>query len=316
MAFHSAETDPSDPYVRDRLKAVEPFDRTVFARTFEHRVVRVDGLRLHYVVGGNGPMILFGHGWPASWYEWRKVMSELADRFTCVALDLPGCGDSAPPPAFDDRTVAGIVRRFVTEALERESLNVVCHDISGPPLIHLAAHHPELVERLFVTESSIDGPEMGKVLAEHIGEIWHFPVNAARLSATFATGRERQFIPQFFTDWVYNTAAIGPDDIAEYLRVNERPGAIECGAAYYHKQPSYTEDGEVLPPGSLTMPLKYLGASHGFGGHLGGDEKAAFATIERFATNAEYEVLDRCSHWISEDRPVTLAERIAEFFGR
>lgn len=62
------------------------------------------------------------------------------------------------------------------------------------------------------------------------------------------------------------------------------------------------------------MPFKYVGAALGFGGHLGGDKRAAFNTIAKFATNAEYEVLEKCSHWVSEDRPFTIAKKIGDFF--
>ena len=113
---------------------------------------------------------------------------------------------------------------------------------------------------------------------------------------------------------MYNTAAITPDDVAEYLRVNERPGAIECGAAYYSAPPIEAEGGGPIPPDSLTMPLHYVAAEFSFGGHLGGDDKAAFSTIRRYAADATYDVLDRCSHWVSEDRPATLARKIGEFF--
>ena len=314
MPLQRPSTDPDDLYYRDRLLAVSPFDPVEFAKTFEHRRVWIDKVNLHYVIGGNGPVIIFGHGWPASWYEWRKVMPQLSDRFTCVAFDLPGLGDSTPPTAFDTGTISQLIKKFVTEYLEQERVFVVGHDVSGPPLAHLAAYNPNLVEKLFFTETSIDGPEMGEILLQHINEIWHFPMNAARLSPSFATGREEQFIPQFFTDWVYNVGAIQPQDIAEYVRVNKKPGVIECGASYYNRPPAYTKDGKVLPDKSLTMPLKYIGAEFGFGGHLGGDEKRAYRTIERFATDSSYEVVDLCSHWVSEDRPVYLAQKIAEFF--
>ena len=313
MAFTAPAVDPDDLYVQDRRLAVRRFDREAFAASFEHRRVHVAGINLHYVVGGQGPLVLFGHGWPASWYEWRKVMPQLADRFTCVAIDLPGCGDSSAPTAFDTHTIAGILYRFVREHLEQDELFVVAHDVSGPPLIQLAADHPELVTRLFLTETSIAGPEMAAILGEHLNEIWHFPMNAARLSASFATGREDQFIPQFFTDWVYNVAAIGPDDLAEYVRIAKRPGAIETGAAYYSAPAVPAADGGTLPAGSLTMPVHFVGAELGFGGWLGGDTRAAFSTIARYATQASYEVVDRCSHWVAEDRPVFLANRIAEF---
>ena len=314
MPLQLPSTDPNDLYYRDRVLAVSPFNPIEFAKTFEHRRVWIDNVNLHYVIGGSGPVIIFGHGWPASWYEWRKVMPQLSDRFTCVAFDLPGLGDSTPPTAFDTGTISKLIKKFIVEHLEQKRVFVVGHDVSGPPLAHLAAYNPDLVTKILFTETSIDGPEMGEILLKHINEIWHFPMNAARLSPSFATGREEQFIPQFFTDWVYNVGAIQAEDIAEYVRTNKKPGVIECGASYYNRPPAYTDDGKVLPEKSLTMPLKYIGAEFGFGGHLGGDEKRAYRTIERFATNSSYEVVDRCSHWVSEDRPVYIAHKIGEFF--
>lgn len=314
MAFERTSTDPNDIYFRDRILAVTPFNPVEFAKVFEHRRARVANVNLHYVIGGSGPVIIFGHGWPASWYEWRKVLPQLANQFTCVAFDMPGLGDSSPPLAFDNKTISDIIKSFVTEHLEQTEVFVVGHDVSGPALIQLAADNPRLIKKLFLTETSIDGPEMGEILLQHINEIWHFPMNAARLSPSFASGREEQFIPQFFTQWVYNVSAIQPEDLTEYVRTAKIPGVIECGASYYNKPPTYTEDGNVLPEKSLTMPIKFIGAELGFGGHLGGDKKQAFQTIARFATDIRYEVVDRCSHWVSEDRPVYLAEKIAEFF--
>ena len=314
MPLQPPSIDPNDLYYQDRLLCAQPFNAVEFAKTFEHRICYVEGVKLHYVIGGKGPVIVFGHGWPASWYEWRKVLPQLADSFTCVAFDMPGLGDSSPPPAFDTETVGNIIKSFITQELDQKSIYLVCHDVSGPPLIHMAAYNPSLVKKLFITETSIDGPEMAEILTAHLNEIWHFPMNAARLSASFATGREEQWVPQFFTEWVYNVGAISQEDLNEYIRTNKRPGVIECGASYYHRQPAYTDDGSVLPSDSLTMPLKYIGAEYAFGGYLGGDEKRAYKTIERFATNADYEFVDRCSHWVSEDRPVYVAQKIKEFF--
>lgn len=129
------------------------------------------------------------------------------------------------------------------------------------------------------------------------------------------SGREAQFIPQFFTEWVYNVGAVGPQDVAEYVRTARRPGALECGASYYNARPTPAPGGGELPDGSLSMPLLFIGAELGFGGHLGGDQQLAFRSIAKYATDARYEVVDRCGHWVSEDRPVYLAERIAAFFG-
>lgn len=245
MSLELPSTDPKDIYYRDRLLAVSSFNPVEFAKTFEHRRVLIDNVNLHYVIGGNGPVIVFGHGWPASWYEWRKVLPLLSNCFTCVAFDLPGLGDSSPPLAFDTGTISDIIKKFIVEHLEQQKVFIVGHDVSGSPLAHLAAYNQHLVEKLFFTETSIDGPEMGQILLQHLNEIWHFPVNAARLSPSLASGREEQFIPQFFTDWLYNVGAIQAEDIAEYVRIAKKPGVIECGASYYNNPPAYTERGMV-----------------------------------------------------------------------
>jgi pimeloyl-ACP methyl ester carboxylesterase len=65
---------------------------------FEHHYANLKGLRLHYVTVGHGtPMVL--HGWPQTWYKWRRLMPLLADRFAMVAPDLRGLGDSSRPPS-------------------------------------------------------------------------------------------------------------------------------------------------------------------------------------------------------------------------
>ena len=306
-------TDPNDPYYQDRVAVATPFDRVAFARQFEHRRALVDGKKMHYVIGGTGPVIVFGHGWPASWWEWRKVLPLLADQFTCIAYDLPGLGDSDAPDAFDNRTVADMIHKLITEELGIEECFLVGHDVSGAPTVTLAAYHPELVKGVFLTESAISGPEMGDILAKWSSEVWHFVTNQSRLVNTLAIGREEQFIGSLFSDWVYNVDAV--QELDEYIRAAKIPGRIETGAAYYRKAPNVAEDGGgPLPEGSLTMPLHFVGAELGFGGRIGGENQSAYKTIERYATNSSYEVLEKCSHWLAEDRPYTIATKMREFF--
>ena len=66
---------------------------------FSHRQVQAAGLRFHLVEGGSGPVVVLLAGFPQSWYAWRRVLPLLAERFTVVAIDLPGQGDSEKPQA-------------------------------------------------------------------------------------------------------------------------------------------------------------------------------------------------------------------------
>ena len=65
--------------------------------TFSHRLASVNGIQLHYVIGGHGDPVVLLHGWPETWYEFRLIMPALAKNYTVIAPDLRGLGDSSKP---------------------------------------------------------------------------------------------------------------------------------------------------------------------------------------------------------------------------
>ena len=65
---------------------------------FERRMVKTSGATINTVRGGSGPPLLLLHGYPQTHAEWHKIASRLAQKFTVVAADLRGYGDSSKPP--------------------------------------------------------------------------------------------------------------------------------------------------------------------------------------------------------------------------
>lgn len=107
--------------------------------TFTHHIANVNGIRLHYVIAGKGAPVVLLHGFPQTWYEWRKVMPVLAQRYTVIAPDLRGLGDSSKPEkGYDATTVAEDIYQLVIrlgfqriylvghEACRRRSLCLRC----------------------------------------------------------------------------------------------------------------------------------------------------------------------------------------------
>ncbi|MFL6381073.1 MAG: alpha/beta fold hydrolase, partial [Nitrososphaeraceae archaeon] len=84
--------------------------------TFSHHTTSVNGIQMHYVIGGHGDPVVLLHGWPETWYAWHKVMPALAKNYTVVAPDLRGLGDSSKPPiGYDGKTVAEDIHQLVTQ---------------------------------------------------------------------------------------------------------------------------------------------------------------------------------------------------------
>jgi pimeloyl-ACP methyl ester carboxylesterase len=84
--------------------------------TFSYHMASVNGIQMHYVIGGHGDPIVLLHGWPQTWYEWRHVMPVLAKNYTVIAPDLRGLGDSSKPlTGYVGKTTAEDIHQLVSQ---------------------------------------------------------------------------------------------------------------------------------------------------------------------------------------------------------
>lgn len=100
---------------------------------FTHQTAQVNGVRLHYVIGGQGFPVVLLHGWPQTWYEWRKIMPALAEKYTVIAPDSRGIGDSERTESgYDASTLAEDVFSLV-RSLGFQQMFLVGHDTGSLP---------------------------------------------------------------------------------------------------------------------------------------------------------------------------------------
>jgi pimeloyl-ACP methyl ester carboxylesterase len=212
------------------------FDAASFWRYFRHGTAVLNGVRLHYVEGGNGAPILLIPGWPQSWYAWRLVMPLLAAAGRrVIAVDPRGIGDSDRPSSkYDMTTVAAELHGFA-EALGLVAalgLDVVGHDIGTWIGYSYASDWPGDVKRLALFDASLPGitpPPAGIPSAEVNVKTWHFAFNRLDdLPEILIQGREREFLTWLFRAKTVKPWAIGPADLDEYVRVFSAPGATRA----------------------------------------------------------------------------------------
>jgi hypothetical protein len=125
--------------------------------TFSHHIASVNGIQLHYVIGGQGDPIVLLHGWPQTWYEWRHVMPTLAKNYTVIVPDLRGLGDSSKPvTGYDGKMVAEDIHQLISQ-LGFKQIFLVGHDVGSQPAYSYAAAHPTEVRRLVIMEYIFPG---------------------------------------------------------------------------------------------------------------------------------------------------------------
>lgn len=130
----------------------------------EHRTVSVNGINLHIAEKGQGPVVLFIHGFPELWYSWRHQILALASLgYRAVAPDLRGYGDSDAPPSSSSYTTLHIVGDLVAllELLGAQQVFVVGHDWGAIIGWALCLYRPDLV-KAYVALSIVFNPRTAR----------------------------------------------------------------------------------------------------------------------------------------------------------
>src|SRR5579862_5143678 len=129
---------------------------TLMAATkWHHRYAEVNGVKLHYVEQGKGPLIIFLHGFPEFWYEWKDLLPAFAKNYHAVAPDMRGYNLSAMPAAVEDYKVPLIVEdvRALAVKLKAKKFVLVGHDWGGVIAWAFAAVHPEMLDKLVIVNA-------------------------------------------------------------------------------------------------------------------------------------------------------------------
>jgi len=278
--------------------------------TFTHHTAAVNNVRLHYVRAGKGDPVVLLHGWPQTWFEWRRIIPALADRYTVIAPDMRGLGDSSKPATgYDKRTVADDIYKLV-RLLGFERIFLVGHDWGGPVAYAYAAAHPSDVRRLVILDVAVPGAGLERIpQASRAGGLWHISFHGVRdLPEALISGRERTYLSWFYRIGAYNPRAITDEEIDEYVRCYSSPGGLRAGFEYYRAIWDDVDHNKENAKTKLKMPVLALGGERGFGA-------GAQRSMQSLAENVRGGVIERCGHWIAEERPDYLIPELLKFFG-
>ena len=128
---------------------------------FKEGVVYANGIELHYVEHGSGPLVLFCHGWPESWYSWRHQLQAVGDAgYRAVALHMRGYGKTTQPEDVEAYTISSLVGDVVgsVAGLGESEAIVVGHDWGGPVAWYSALMRPDVFRAVAVLSVPFNPP--------------------------------------------------------------------------------------------------------------------------------------------------------------
>ena len=269
------------------------------------RMAEVDGVKLHYLTAGHGPAVILLHGYTQTSRMWRPIMPLLAEKFTVIAPDLPGIGDSGIPSDRLDMKNAAIRIHGLAKSLGVEKARVVGHDIGLMVAYAYAAQFPKETEKLVVMDAFLPGVPGWEDVYNNPA-IWHFRFNGPTPEA-LVKGRERTYFEHFWNNFAADKTRSLPEvDRAAYTAAYARPGRMRAGWAYFVSFQQAAKDFAELSKTKLTMPVLAIGGEKANGALLGQQMKIV-------ATDATMVVLKDTGHWVLEEQPKQTTDALLKF---
>ena len=258
------------------------------------RDAKIDNVQLHFLTAGHGPVVILLHGFAETSRMWQPIIPLLAEKFTVIAPDLPGIGDSSIPEKIDMLSAARQIHELV-RSLKIEKARVVGHDIGLMVAYAYAAQFPNETEKLAVMDAFLPGVP-GWQAIYNAPNIWHFRFNGEYPEA-LVKGRERIYFEYFWNVFAANkTRSIPEADRKAYTKAYSKAGRMRAAWAYFASWPQLSKDFSQLSQTRLTMPVLSIGGEKSLGNELA-------AQMKLVADNVTVVVLPNTGHWILEERP-------------
>jgi pimeloyl-ACP methyl ester carboxylesterase len=272
---------------------------------WSHHEAVVNGVRLHWVEQGRGPLVLLLHGFPEFWYSWRRQIPALAERFRVVAPDLRGYNLSEKPRSgYDVETLTNDVRELVRH-LGEECADIVGHDWGGLLAWVFAMRFPQATRRLAV----LNAPHPAR-FREELRKPRQF------LRSTYALffqlpglpelmlGADRcRLLARMMRRSAVVKEAFSDEDLERYREAMSRPGALTAGLNYYRAARRLRPlDGETVRAPALLI----------WGVHDVALGRALTEGLERWVPDLTVRLLE-CGHWTQQEAPEEVNRLLLDF---
>jgi pimeloyl-ACP methyl ester carboxylesterase len=276
-----------------------------FGPGFTTKQIAVDGATVSVTVGGHGPVVVLLHGYAEDSRMWKPLAVKLAPRFTVVAPDLPGIGNSSIPANGIDMVSSAKRIRDTVHALGFNKVTVVGHDIGLMVAYAYAATYRNEVQKLALMDAFLPGIAGWEPIYNNPAA-WHFRFYGPTPLA-LVSGRERLYFEHFWNDFAADPKHSIPENDRElYAAAYARPGRMAAGFAYFQAFLTTAKEFAVLGATQLGIPVLAIGGDHANGVALGEQVRA-------IAPDVTVVIVKNSGHWLMEEQRAQTMSALTQF---
>ncbi len=289
--------------------------------------VQVSGLRMHCVTAGKGPLILFLHGFPEFWYEWKNQLTEFGKDHLAVAPDMRGYNLSDKPDSEEQYRMSYLVDDVLSLAdhfSKGKKFVLVAHDWGGAVAWSFAIAHPERLSKLVIVNAPHPGV-FGRLLASDPKQ-----QQASQYMLMFRSPQAEQTLSaNNYTPLV--NAVLGPglqngvfteDDKQAYIKAWSQPGALTGGLNYYRANrvgpppPGQAAGGKEPSPSFGADPAALIVKVPTL--VIWGEKDTALLTgnldgLDQFVPQVTIKRIPEGTHWVIHEKAAEVNGYIREF---
>lgn len=272
---------------------------------FTEHFADVNGVHLHYFIGGKGSPVVLLHGYAETSHMWLPIMPQLAETHTVIVPDLRGAGDSSKPESGYDKKNMAVDIHDLTTSLGFTHVSIVGHDIGLMVAYAYAAQFPQETDRLVLMDAFLPGVGNWKDVWL-MRDLWHFHFYG-KTPLALVHGRERTYFEHFWNDFAADPSHSIPEaDRRLYAKAYAQPGGMRAGFEYFRNFTQDAKDFAQLSMTPLPMPVLVLTGEKASGNFLIDQAKLV-------ATNVQGRVITGSGHWLMEEAPQIVIPALTTF---
>lgn len=315
----SIDTPPAVSQQKFDLVKSEKLGQYAYSQGLESKFIETDGVRLHYVEGGNsGTPIIFIHGFGSTWKMWEPVMEKFKATHKVIAIDLPGLGQSSPikNEDYSAQNVSTILLSAIKKIAGDESIYFVTHDLGNSASYPLVANNQGYIKKVVF----MDSPIPDKSMFEYAGYTpsgpglgWHFGY------FSFGDIAEKQIAsdPSLFFSYFIKTYAgkkdiFTPQLLSELIEPYSTREKLHAAFGYYKSHAkSIAQNEQLLAEGKkLSIPSMALTGEKGVNDVLVKEMRSRFVQDPQ---NFKGVILPDTGHWMVEENPTAVSDELSQF---